>query len=86
MLDFSQFKVSGKTPMYYGRPLGRLVDTIHFTHSHHSRFLQAADVMLYMANRCKSGQMNPAKWHEQEWPKLWARIKQGAAVKIQNRP
>jgi len=86
VLDFSQFKIAGKTPMYYGRPLGRLVDTIYFTHSHHSRFLQAADVMLYMANRCESGQISSSKWHELELQKLWARIKQGAAVKIKNWP
>jgi len=86
VLDFSQFKTVGKTPMYHGRPLGRLVDTIYFTHSHHSRFLQAADVMLYMANRCESGQINPIKWHEQELQKLWTRIKHGKAVRIQNWP
>ena len=35
--------------MYSGRPLGRLVDTVHFTRSHHSRFLQLADVVVYIA-------------------------------------
>ena len=39
VLDFSQFKIEGKTPMYFGRPLGRLIDTVYFTYSHHSRFL-----------------------------------------------
>jgi len=48
IVDFSQFKFSGKTPMYYGRPLGRLIDTIYFTKSHHSRFLQIADVATYI--------------------------------------
>ncbi len=86
VLDFSQFKTIGKTPMYYGRALGRLVDTIYFTHSHHSRFLQAADVMLYMANRCESGQISSAKWHDQELRKLWSKIKQTAPVKVQNWP
>ena len=51
ILDFSQFKQSGSTPMFFGRPLGRLKDTIYFTHSHHSRFLQVADMIMYMANR-----------------------------------
>lgn len=35
VLDFSQFKTLGKTPMYFGRHLGRLLDTVYFTHSHH---------------------------------------------------
>ncbi len=47
ILDFAEFKVSGNTPMY-GRPLERLIDTVYFTHSHHSRFLQVADVLVYM--------------------------------------
>ena len=46
VLDFSQFKFMGRTPMYFGRPLGRLIDTIYFTHSHHSRFLQIADIVV----------------------------------------
>ena len=31
VVDFSEHKTSGTTPMYFGRPLGRLVDTVHFT-------------------------------------------------------
>ena len=38
VVDFSEFKIAGKTPMYFGRPLGRLLDTVYFTQSHHSRF------------------------------------------------
>jgi len=87
VLDFSQFKLAGKTAMYSGRPLGRLVDTIYFTHSHHSRFLQAADVMLYMANRCESRTPSDAdKHHEQELRRLWEGIKAGGQVKIQRWP
>lgn len=87
VLDFSQFKIAGKTPMYFGRPLGRLVDTIYFTHSHHSRFLQAADVMLYMATRCETRQASDSdRFHEQELRRLWKRIKDGGQVKIQHWP
>ena len=49
VIDFSEYKSIGKTPMYYGRTLGRLLDTVYFTHSHHSRFLQVADLLVYMA-------------------------------------
>ena len=87
VLDFSQFKLAGKTSMYFGRPLGRLVDTIYFTHSHHSRFLQAADVMLYMACRCESRMPTDTdKPHEKELRRLWEAIKASGQVKIQKWP
>jgi hypothetical protein len=74
ILDFSQFKHSGKTPMYGGRPLGRLKDTIYFTHSHHSRFLQAADMVMYLANRYCNGHI-PIKWHDIKCKAVWEAIK-----------
>lgn len=87
VLDFSQFKLAGKTTMHLGRPLGRLLDTIYFTHSHHSRFLQAADVMLYMASRCESHTPSEGdKHHEKELRRLWEGIKAGGQVKIQRWP
>jgi hypothetical protein len=46
VVDFSEYKSQGKTPMYFGRPLGRLLDTVYFTQSHHSRFLQVADLLV----------------------------------------
>jgi len=51
IVDFSQYKFVGKTPMHFGRPLGRIIDTVYFTQSHHSRFLQVADMVVYMAGR-----------------------------------
>jgi hypothetical protein len=87
VLDFSQFKLAGKTSMYFGRPLGRLVDTIYFTHSHHSRFLQAADVILYMACRCETRQpADTDKYHEKELRRLWEKVKAAGQVKIQKWP
>jgi hypothetical protein len=87
VLDFSQFKLAGRTPMYFGRQLGRLVDTIYFTHSHHSRFLQAADVVLYMACRCESrAPAESDKYHEKELRRLWDSIKTAGLVKIQKWP
>ena len=36
----------------YGMPTGEtLIDAVHFVHSHHSRLLQLADVLLYMGQR-----------------------------------
>lgn len=86
ILDFSQFKISGKTPMHFGRPLGRLIDTIYFTKSHHSRFLQIADVIIYIANRYENGGHTPTKWHDLEVKKVWDEIKGNTDVLIQRWP
>ncbi len=86
ILDFSQFKHEGKTNMYFGRPLGRLIDTIYFTHSHHSRFLQVADIIIFLANRYDVEPNPVSKWHENECRKIWRKIKNGADCKIQRWP
>ena len=85
ILDFSQFKHSGTTPMYYGRPLGRLMDTIYFTQSHHSRFLQVADLIIYMAGRYGNGYV-PTKWHDLEVKSFWEEIVSKCDIKIQKWP
>jgi hypothetical protein len=85
ILDFSQFKQTGKTPMYYGRPLGRLKDTIYFTQSHHSRFLQVADLVLYMAQRYENGH-RPEKWHDQQVHEAWEKVKGNVDCKIKKWP
>ncbi len=54
--DFSEYKRKGSTPFFLGRPLGRLLDTIYFTHSHHSRFLQLADILVYLIRRYSDGE------------------------------
>ena len=84
--DFSQFKQEGKTPMMLGRPLGRLIDTIYFTESHHSRFLQIADVIVYMAYRYEGQSIKPEKWHDLQIFDLWEKLKTGTNLKIQAWP
>jgi hypothetical protein len=87
ILDFSQFKMMGKTPMYFGRPLGRLLDTIYFTHSHHSRFLQVADLMIFLAGRYEHKIINVgSKWHEKQAAQAWTNIKANTDIKIQHWP
>jgi len=86
IVDFSQFKFSGKTPMYYGRPLGRLIDTIYFTKSHHSRFLQVADVVIYLAHRYENKKHQPTKWHDKKVQQVWDNIKSGTDFYIQKWP
>lgn len=84
--DFSEFKFLGKTPMYYGRPLGRLIDTVYFTQSHHSRFLQVADALIYMAGRYENGLMENNKWHDQQIKSIWEKIKASVDFSIQHWP
>ena len=42
----SNYKRSG-TDFYFGTVIDRVVDTVHHTHSHHSRLIQLADVYAY---------------------------------------
>jgi hypothetical protein len=79
-------KITGKTPLYRGRPLGRLVDTIYFTHSHHSRFLQVADMVVYMANRYENNRTVSDRWHDQRLSELWNKVKSATDYKLQNWP
>lgn len=86
VVDFSEYKSDGKTPMYFGRPLGRLLDTVYFTQSHHSRFLQVADLLVYMAGRYENWDSVPDKWHEQAVKGAWEKIKASGNVHIQRWP
>jgi hypothetical protein len=86
VVDFSEYKTQGKTLMYYGRPLGRLLDTVYFTQSHHSRFLQVADLLVYMAGRYENRQNIPDTWHEQSVKAAWEKIKASGNVIIQRWP
>ena len=75
ILDFSQFKANKTTPMYFGRPLGRLLDSVYFTHSHYSRFLQAADMICYLCQRYEAGKTYKSH-HDQNLQKAWETFKQ----------
>ena len=86
VVDFSEFKIAGKTPMYFGRPLGRLLDTVYFTQSHHSRCLQVADLLVYMAGRYENASSVPDKWHEQAVAGAWEMIKASGNLEIQRWP
>lgn len=86
VVDFSEYKTTGKTPMYFGRPLGRLVDTVYFAQSHHSRFLQLADVVVYLAGRYLHQTVTPSKWHDASVWQIWQKLKASADMKIQHWP
>ena len=72
--------------MFLGRPLGRLIDTVYFTQSHHSRFLQVADILIYMAGRYENSSQPPQKWHEQKLDGIWENIKANGNIQIQRWP
>ncbi|PAT36569.1 DUF3800 domain-containing protein [Allofranklinella schreckenbergeri] len=84
VMDFSAYKQAGSTKYWFGRSLEPIHDTIYFTYSHHSRFLQAADLMVYLAARFDHQDMPPAKWHEAQAWAIWQKIK--ASVRIQHWP
>jgi hypothetical protein len=86
VVDFSEYKSQGKTPMYFGHALGRLLDTVYFTRSHHSRFLQVADLLVYMAGRYENRSDVADRWHEKEVNDAWKKIKASGNVSIQRWP
>jgi hypothetical protein len=45
--DFSQFRTRG-TPWQYGIEIKSIVDSVHFTRSHHSRMMQLADSYVFI--------------------------------------
>lgn len=61
--SLSSYRVSG-TEFRYGQPITHLVDSVHFTHSHLSRFLQLADVYTWLTqfDHRNSGSKN--KWNK----------------------
>ena len=40
------------TPYQFGRDIQRLIDSAHFSHSHHSRMLQLADCYTWFLQLC----------------------------------
>jgi hypothetical protein len=86
VVDFSEYKSQGKTPMHFGKPLGRLLDTVYFTQSHHSRFLQVADLVVYMAGRFENAVEKKTTWHEVAVREAWEKIKASGTCVIQRWP
>ena len=84
--DFSSFKLAGRTPMYRGRPLTALKDTIYYTRSHHSRFLQVADLVVFMAQRFDLVPKMPEKWHEAKGWEQWQLLKEKSDYALQHWP
>jgi len=69
-----------------GRNIDRLIDTIYFTQSHHSRFLQLTDVIVYLANRFAGIENEPEKWMEKTGWKIWKSLQNGTDLQFQHWP
>jgi hypothetical protein len=53
----SQYRLFG-TPYHFGTKLEYLIDTVHFTDSHHSRMLQLADLYVWVMQLISTGDAN----------------------------
>lgn len=84
--NFSSFKGAGRTPMYRGRSLEPLKDTIYYTRSHHSRFLQLADLVVFLAQRFETTPERPEKWLDAQGWDAWQSLKKGTNYEIKRWP
>jgi hypothetical protein len=58
--DLSHYKECGTT-WSFGRDIKNLIDTVHFTHSHHSRMIQLADAYVYFMQFLAAGDNKKAE-------------------------
>lgn len=77
--DFSSFQARGVT-QYRGRSLDRLIDTLYFTQSHHSRLLQLADVVLYLVHRFDICWDSSNTWIDLQGRSIWEHLRDGASI------
>lgn len=84
VVSFSEYKMTG-TP-FLGYSIDSILDTVYFTQSHHSRFLQLADVIVYLASRYETPDERRKKWHEQELSMLWESIKANVDIYVKRWP
>ncbi|AWB90861.1 DUF3800 domain-containing protein [Aeromicrobium chenweiae] len=70
--DLTDFKDYG-TPGYLSSTLPRIVDTIHFAPSHHSRLIQAADLIAFLHHRIETA-VDTDERAIRANQSLWARI------------
>ncbi|MNV35481.1 hypothetical protein D3C71_1269290 [compost metagenome] len=61
--SLSSYRAKG-TKYDFGKSLKYLLDTVHFTRSHHSRMLQLADLYVWMRQFREAGANG--KWHRQQ--------------------
>lgn len=52
--NLARYRAQG-TPYHFGIELKNLIDTVHFTRSHHCRLLQMADLYVWLLQLCSEG-------------------------------
>ncbi len=71
-LDLHQAKLHG-TPGYRSSRLENILDTLHFAPSHHSRLIQAADLVTFLHRRHRT-KTNPDPREAATTDRLWSHI------------
>lgn len=71
---FNHYKIQGKTDLFYGKSIKELKDTIYFSKSHYSRFIQMTDMLLYMASRYEKP-FEIKNWHDGKLNGIWNKVK-----------
>lgn len=61
--ELSRFRTDG-TDYEFGTKLHRLLDTVHFSHSHQSRMLQLADLHTWLRQLREAG--DQGRWHREQ--------------------
>ena len=88
--SFCSFKMYN-TPYYFGRDINALKDTIYYISSQNSRFMQLADIVIYMASRYKMIQNRynnntTIKYLDDKLKKIWEKILNGTDCYLQEWP
>lgn len=70
---FATYQTEGTPGVYMHTTLGSLLDTVHFAPSHHSRMLQAADMLAFTYRRYQTVKETDARAQrimERMWSKM----------------
>ncbi len=77
------------TPYYFGRNIDALKDTIYYISSQNSRFIQLADIVIYMASRYKiilNQNVAQLKYMDIKLKEIWEKILKGTDYSLQEWP
>lgn len=70
---FATYQAAGTPGVYMHTTLDSLLDTVHFAPSHHSRMLQAADMLAFTYRRHRTVQESDAR-SERAMGQIWERL------------
>lgn len=76
---FALYKTEGTPGVYRHTKLEALLDTVHFAPSHHSRMLQAADMLAFTYRRRKTIQESDPR-AQQVMDRMWSKVQQSGKV------